>query len=321
MSTILSFLFVLGVLVFVHELGHFLVARWYGVRVITFSLGFGPKLVKVQRGATEYCISAVPLGGYVKLAGETVEDPQSGAPDEFMSKSKWVRFQVYLAGPAMNILLAVAVSAVVLSGGADVPLYKSEPPAVGVVAAGSPAEGAGFRVGDLIVSIDGRDVATWDDVDLAVLPSAGSELAVEVMRGGERIRALVVPDAYGDYEHGDIGVQPVLRPQITQVNPGSPAEDGGLRRGDVVVAVNGEPALLGEETIDLIHNSPDTPIVLTVEREGARADVTVVPEGQPGAALIGVSISPWEVRRVDPTFAQAVEMSLQQKSAGVRCSG
>src|SRR4029453_18818322 len=107
MITVLAFLFVLGVLIFVHELGHFLVARFYGVRVVTFSLGFGPKIVKFSRGGTEYCVSAVPLGGYVKLAGETVQDDVSGAPDEFMSKSKWVRFQVYLAGPVMNIVTAI----------------------------------------------------------------------------------------------------------------------------------------------------------------------------------------------------------------------
>ena len=101
--TIVYFLFVLGVLVFVHELGHFLVARWYGVKVLTFSLGFGPKLLKYRRGDTEYCISVVPLGGYVKLAGETVDDRRTGAPDEFLSKSKWVRFQVYLAGPVMMV--------------------------------------------------------------------------------------------------------------------------------------------------------------------------------------------------------------------------
>src|SRR5690349_3370157 len=96
LTTPIAFLFVLGVLVFVHELGHFLVARWYGVRVLTFSLGFGPKLIKFSRGGCEYCVSAIPLGGYVKLAGETVEDQLSGAPDEFLSKSKWIRFQVYL---------------------------------------------------------------------------------------------------------------------------------------------------------------------------------------------------------------------------------
>src|SRR5262245_11589117 len=131
MITVLAFLFVLGVLIFVHELGHFLVARFYGVRVLTFSLGFGPKLLKVTRGATEYCISAIPLGGYVKLAGETVQDQRTGEPDEFLSKSKWVRFQVYLAGPIMNLGLALVVVAIVLSLGADVPLYKSSQPVVG----------------------------------------------------------------------------------------------------------------------------------------------------------------------------------------------
>src|SRR6187549_3131894 len=133
MTSLLAFLFVLGVLVFVHELGHFLVARWHGVRVITFSLGFGLKIIKFSRGGTEYCISLVPLGGYVKLAGETVDEARTGAPDEFLSKSKWVRFQVYVAGPVMNIALAIIVLAGVLSRGADVPLYEQLPAVVGSV--------------------------------------------------------------------------------------------------------------------------------------------------------------------------------------------
>src|SRR6188768_4527329 len=157
LSWLLPFLLVLGVLIFVHELGHFLVARWYGVRVLTFSLGFGPKIFKFSRAGTEYCISVVPLAGYVKLAGETVEETRTGAPDEFLSKSKWIRFQVYIAGPVMNILLALVVLAGVLSRGADVPLYESSAPVLGAVAVGSPAEGAGLKVGDRIVSVDGRD--------------------------------------------------------------------------------------------------------------------------------------------------------------------
>src|SRR5678816_2310694 len=124
LSWLLPFLLVLGVLIFVHELGHFLVARWYGVRVLTFSLGFGPKILKFTRGGTEYCVSVVPLGGYVKMAGETTADERQGAPDEFLSKSKWVRFQVYLAGPAMNVILAVVALAIVLSNGADIPRYQ-----------------------------------------------------------------------------------------------------------------------------------------------------------------------------------------------------
>src|SRR5512132_4580123 len=152
-TTILAFLFVLGVLVFVHELGHFVAARRIGVRVLTFSLGFGPKLVSTRRGDTEYAISAIPLGGYVKMAGESVDDPRSGAPDEFLSKTKWERFQVLIMGPAMNILLAVVVMAIVLAQGADVPAYQDEPPIVGAVTRGSAAEKVGIQPGDRIVSV------------------------------------------------------------------------------------------------------------------------------------------------------------------------
>ena len=123
MITILAFLFVLGVLIFVHELGHFLAARRVGIRVLTFSLGFGPKLLKFKRGDTVYCISAIPLGGYVKMAGENPDDPRSGKPDEFLSKSKWERFQILIMGPVMNIVLAVVVLAIVLAQGAQVQAY------------------------------------------------------------------------------------------------------------------------------------------------------------------------------------------------------
>ena len=130
----------LGVLIFVHELGHFLAARRLGVRVLTFSLGFGPKMLKFTRGDTEYCVSAIPLGGYVKMAGESPDDPRSGAPDEFLSKTKWERFQILIMGPVMNILLAVVVLAIVLAQGAEVPAYEDQPPVVGAVKMKSAAE-------------------------------------------------------------------------------------------------------------------------------------------------------------------------------------
>lgn len=142
LTNVVAFIFVLGVLIFVHELGHFVMARRIGVRVLTFSLGFGPKLLRVRRGDTEYCVSAIPLGGYVKMAGEHAEDNRAGQPDEFLSKTKWERFQVLIAGPAMNILLAIVVMALVLYQGAEVPAYESQPPVVGTVLAGSPAERA-----------------------------------------------------------------------------------------------------------------------------------------------------------------------------------
>src|SRR5207253_9464427 len=150
-TSIIAFLFVLGVLIFVHELGHFLMARRIGVRVLTFSLGFGPKLINVKRGGTEYCISTVPLGGYVKMAGENPEDTRTGAPDEYLSKGKWQRFQVLIMGPVMNIILALVVMAVVFYQGAQVPLYEAQPTVIGAFAPDSVGQKAGLQVGDRIV--------------------------------------------------------------------------------------------------------------------------------------------------------------------------
>ena len=178
MTTLLAFLFVLGVLVFIHELGHFLLARYNGVKVLTFSLGFGPKILKFQRGDTEYCISIIPLGGYVKMAGENPEDKPSGDDDEFLSKSKWQRFQILIAGPAMNLILAVVLLAVVLMQGADVLAYLDRPATVGAVQPGSPAETAGIRPGDTILKLGTADVRTWEHLDMAV--AARPEREVDV---------------------------------------------------------------------------------------------------------------------------------------------
>ncbi|MGE3887962.1 MAG: RIP metalloprotease, partial [Vicinamibacterales bacterium] len=180
MTTLLAFLFVLGVLVFVHELGHFLAARWNGVRVLTFSLGFGPKLLKFRRGDTEYCVSAIPLGGYVKMAGENPEDPRSGQPDEFLSKTKWQRFQILIMGPAMNLGLAVIVLALVLMQGATVPAYMGKPALVGLVQAGSPAERAGVRPGDIITRFGSAEVNTWEQLEIAVASRPDREVDMVV---------------------------------------------------------------------------------------------------------------------------------------------
>src|SRR5690348_5110424 len=145
MLTLLSFAFVLGVLVFVHELGHFLAAKRVGIRVLKFQLGFNPTIVSFRRGDTEYGIGALPLGGYVKMAGESTEEERTGRADEFLSKSKWQRFQVLVMGPVMNILLALVLTSVVLFRGAEVPAYDDEPVVVGTVTQGSPAAKADIR--------------------------------------------------------------------------------------------------------------------------------------------------------------------------------
>ena len=178
MTSLLAFVFVLGVLIFVHELGHFLMARRIGVRVITFSLGFGPKLIGFRRGDTEYCISAVPLGGYVKMAGENPDDARTGSSDEFLSKSKWQRFQVLIMGPVMNLALAVVLLAIVLAQGADVPAFLDQLPVVGGVEKGSPAERAGFKPGDRVLTVSGREVRNWEEFDVAIGTRPGRAVPV-----------------------------------------------------------------------------------------------------------------------------------------------
>lgn len=313
LQTPLAFLFVLGVLIFVHELGHFLVARWYGVRVLTFSLGFGPKLLRVRRGDTEYCISAVPLGGYVKLAGETVQDEnRTGEPDEFLSKSKWIRFQVYLAGPVMNILLAWIVLGGVLTRAADLPSFPTEPPLIGTVAADSPAARAGLQPGDLILSINGRPTPTWESVDIAVLPKAEREIRLLVDRGGQQLTFPITPQATGRYEVGTIGIAPRYRTQVVIVHPNTPAARGGLQRGDVLLAVNGERGLDQPEIIKRIRDHAEKTIVFTVERDGAPVDVPLQPEGSLGSATVGATLSPYETRSVDLGLVDAFKLSAQR---------
>ena len=309
MQTILYFLLVLGVLIFVHELGHFLVARWYGVRVLTFSLGFGPKILKVVRGGTEYCVSLIPLGGYVKMAGETVADEREGADDEFLSKSKWIRFQVYLAGPAMNMLLTVIVYIGVMSQGAYIRDYMSQPVVIGATEPESPAARVGIQAGDRILAINGRKIANWDAFNLAVLPKAGQEIAIELERQGRREVVQVVP-APGRFDAGLIGVRPVERPEIIEVPPGRPAHAAGLKAGDVIVGIDGRMGPSREDLVGTFRKSPGTPVALDVERSGEIVKVSVTPEGPNGSALIGATILEAEVTPSDPTLLEAIPLGI-----------
>ena len=312
MTSLLAFLFVLGVLIFVHELGHFVMARWHGIRVLTFSLGFGPKILKVNRGGTEYCVSAIPLGGYVKMAGEHAEDARSGAPDEFMSKTKWQRFQVLIMGPVMNLVLAVVVLAGVLYMGAEVPAYEQEPPVVGAVAEGSPAERVGIQPADRIVSVSGREVDTWERFFIAVSTRAGDEIPIVIERDGREQTLRVVPDPQTEFEVGDIGVLPDLHPQIRMVNSGEPAAEAGLQVNDVILAINGERIRDNSRLVEVINSHPGEPVTLGIRRGGDELDVEVTPRRSGDIGLIGVQLSPYEVRTVEPGFFQAIGMSVQR---------
>ena len=310
--TILAFLFVLGVLIFVHELGHFLMARRIGVRVLTFSLGFGPKIINVKRGDTEYCVSAIPLGGYVKMAGENPEDNRTGAPDEFMSKGKWQRFQVLVMGPVMNILLALVVMTVVLYQGAHVPLHLEQPVVIGGFLENSVGQKAGLRVGDRIVAADGKAVDTWAQFGTVIVGKANREVTLSVVRDGKPMQVLVVPEGIGKYEVGEISVLPVWHPEIFEINPGEPAAEAGLQVGDVVLAAGGQENIQHGPLIAAIRANEGKPLPLTIKRGNTVLSVTVTPRKMRDLVMVGAKIRDFETRTIDPTPWQAVKLSFAQ---------
>ena len=311
MNTVVAFLFVLGVLVFVHELGHFMAARRLGVRVLTFSLGFGPKLLKIRRGDTEYCISAVPLGGYVKMAGENPDDPRTGRPDEFLSRTKWERFQILIMGPVMNIALAVIVMAVVLAQGAEVPIYQDQPPVVGAVAPGSPAERAGIQRGDRIVSVAGAGVETWDDLFLAIGTRANRDVQLTLLRAGQSHAVIVHPLPETRFEIGNIGVLPDINPIVASVIAGEPAERAGLKAGDIVLAVNGQRMVTRTQLIEAISRNGGHEIDLTIQRNKQEQHIRATPEQRGDRGMLGLYVSE-PTRSFKPGPLEAIQLSVKR---------
>jgi len=307
-ETLLAFTVLLGVLIFVHELGHFMMARRLGVRVLTFSLGFGPKIVRVRRGDTEYCLSAVPLGGYVKMAGETPEAERTGRPDEFLSRSKLARFQILVMGPVMNIVLAVVLTAAVFAFGADVLAFQDDPPVVGVVAAGSPAERAGIRAGDRILSIAGQPTATWEDVYRSIGAGRTRQFPVAVLRAGESIGFLTKAWTEDELDVAGFGVMPDVSPHVVQVMKGSPADLAGVRPGDLVFSVEGERVVFQSRLMRAISKHANRRITLTVKRDGRQIDLHPTPAAN---GRIGISTGD-ALKVVQPGLLGAAKMSLTQ---------
>ena len=310
--TILAFVFVLGVLIFVHELGHFMMARRIGVRVLTFSLGFGPKILNIHRGGTDYCVSIIPLGGYVKMAGENPEDQRTGASDEFLSKSKWQRFQVLVMGPVMNVVLALVVMTVVLYQGAQVPLFDQQPVVIGTFSDNSPAKAAGLQAGDQVVALDGRAIDNWDQFSMAIVTKARKEVAVGYVRNGKAGTVTVVPNAVGKFDMGDIGIQPSVHPQLGELTPGMPGAQAGLKTGDVILAAGGEKDISYDRLLAAIKAHDNQPLTLTIRRDGVVQDVVVTPRMTGDKPMIGAQISPVETRMVEPGPLEAAKLSVQK---------
>lgn len=290
-NTLLAFIFVLGVLIFVHELGHYAVAKFLGIRVDVFSLGFGPRLVGFRRGDTDYRVSLLLLGGYVKMAGENYDETLTGSDDEFLARPKRHRFAVAIAGPLMNIVLAVLLSAATYTMGVRVPTYRSGPAEVGAVADGSPAEAAGIQVRDTIVAIDGDEVPRWQDAEIAIAASPGQSLRLTLDRGGNRIDKRVLVTAASDRgDIGTIGVGPWVPFIITGTIEGSPAEAAGLQPGDEIVEVSGKDGSVTEPAAvsPFVSEREGEALLFKVRRGEEFLEATIRPAQIDGKILIGV---------------------------------
>lgn len=277
MYTLLVFIICIGILIFVHELGHFIAARLMGIRVLKFSLGFGPKLIGKKVGDTEYLISALPLGGYVKMAGENLEEATM-VPDEFPSKSVLERAFVVLSGPAMNIILAFILMPLVFFIGIKMPAFLEEPAIVGWVEEGSPAETGGIQIGDRVVRIDGKAVSDWDDVMTVIIMRPELGVKIEVKRGDEIKKVFLESVKEGRYSGaGYAGILPDIPPVIGKVNEGYPAERAGLKVGDSIIEIDGNSVVNWYQVSSYIRVHVGKDIAITVKRGEERVTATVRP--------------------------------------------
>jgi regulator of sigma E protease len=290
LTSVLAFLFAISVIIFVHEFGHFAVAKAFGMRVLTFSLGFGKQLWGFRRGETEYRVAALPLGGYVKLSGE--DETESDDPREFVNRPRWQRIAVYLAGPAMNAVLSVLLIAGLFTVGLEVSTVLSVPAVVGTVETGSPAERAGLAAGDRVLTIDGQSVTRWKDVMFAAATAIDRPLALVVERDGARRELTLTPARSSASELGELGAFPLLLPRIHKVEPGRPAALAGLRAGDEVRAVDGRPLASQDDLIAYVEPRAGQSLTLDVVRGGSVLQVPLTPRAdEAGTGKIGVTLS------------------------------
>ncbi len=282
--TLLYFLIVIGILVFVHEFGHFVMAKRAGVRVEKFSLGMGPKLFGFKKGDTEYVLSALPLGGYVKMAGENPDEEPTGAPDEFQSKTVWQRAKIAVTGPLTNIILAFIIMPFVFMVGT----YSEGPAKVGYVEADSPAARAGFMAGDVLEKINGRSISDWTKALTLIAVNPDTDVTVIIDRQGEKKTLTLRPEMATELKIGTSGLVPDIPAEIGKLKPGFPAEQAGIMVNDKIIAVDGKTIYHWNQFSALVRDSKGNKLTLTLERNGTRMEKIVVPKEDGGRQVIGV---------------------------------
>jgi regulator of sigma E protease len=308
------FLVMIGIMILIHELGHYWAARFFDVRVDTFSFGFGPRLFGFKKGETDFRFSAILLGGYVKMAGEQAGDENANDPRSFSSKPRWQRLIIVFAGPAMNIILAVAVlTGVFMVRFPKIPTSPS--PEIGYIVPDSAAAKAGLKEGDRVVRIGDTENPTWEDIEMKEVASAEHQLSVWIVRNGVRTLVPVTPVLDPKTGAGFAGWGEQTDIEIGNALPNSPAAKAGLQPGDIIVSVDGQAIHSTPKIHDIIKSNGGKPVEMVFSRNGKLMTASLTPTMSENNGtkewMIGVILQA-KVVFVSLPFPQALSESVRQ---------
>ena len=291
-TSLIAVAVLLGILVFIHELGHYLAAKLFGVRVEVFSLGFGKRLFGFRRGDTDYRVSALPLGGYVKMSGENPMEESTGDPGEFMSHPRWQRFIIAVAGPFMNVALAIAALTCLFMMRHARPAYLDEFAVIKYVDSNSPAAKSGLQPDDRVVQVEGINNPSWETFINQVAISVAQPLHLEVQRGNQTLsKEVQVPDLprnasdeVDPLELVGVAAEPFVVDEVLQ---GKPAAKAGIMVQDEILSINGKPVHSTNQLSAVLKENKEKPIVVTVQRNGPARDFTMTPELEQAPTNLG----------------------------------
>jgi regulator of sigma E protease len=317
-------LVLIGVMILIHELGHFWAARYFDVRVDAFSFGFGPRLFGFRKGETDYRFSLILFGGYVKMAGEQPGDENANDPRGFLAKPRWQRLIIAFAGPFMNVVLAVALLAGLYMVKYEKVVDADNGAVIGSVSPGTPAAQAGLRDGDRIVALNGKRNPTWEDIILKEVESAKRPMHLTIERAGKDFDTTVTPVLDEHTGVGSAGWSEKGEVQLGPVSPNMPAGKAGLQKGDLILSAGGVPMHSTARFHEAITGSHGKPVTIEYQRNGQVHQITVQPvwstQDGPARWIIGAYVEPkLNIVTMRLSLPAAVQESVREnvRSAGV----